>query len=143
MNYSMLPPEINSLLLYSGAGPRPMLEAATAWTSLADELLSAASSFNALTAGLVGGAWQGPASAAMAAAASPYGNYLNAAAAQAAGTAGQAAAAAAVFEAAQAAIVHPALIAANRNDFVALVISNLFGQNAPAIAATEAVYEQL
>ncbi|EUA88460.1 PPE family protein [Mycobacterium ulcerans str. Harvey] len=48
-----------------------------------------------------------------------------------------------MFEAAQAAIVHPAMVAANRNELVALVISNLFGQNAPAIAATEAVYEQL
>lgn len=121
-----------------------MLEAAAAWGSLADELQVAASSFSSVTAGLASGAWQGPASAAMSAVAAPYASWLSAAAAQAAGTAGRASsAAAAVFEAAQAAIVHPAMVAANRNELGALVISNLFGQNAPAIAATEAVYEQL
>ncbi len=35
------------------------------------------------------------------------------------------------------------LVAANRNAFVQLVLSNLFGQNAPAIAAAEAMYEQM
>ncbi len=143
MNFSVLPPEINSLRLFSDAGSTSMLEAAAAWGSLADELQVAASSFSSVTAGLASGAWQGPASAAMSAVAAPYASWLSAAAAQAAGTAGRASAAAAVFEAAQAAIVHPAMVAANRNELVALVISNLFGQNAPAIAATEAVYEQL
>lgn len=35
------------------------------------------------------------------------------------------------------------LVAANRADLVSLVMSNLFGQNAPAIAAIEATYEQM
>jgi hypothetical protein len=39
--------------------------------------------------------------------------------------------------------VHPALVAANRNHLVSLVATNLLGQNAPAIAAAEAVYEQM
>ncbi|REZ29577.1 PPE domain-containing protein, partial [Mycobacterium tuberculosis] len=47
------------------------------------------------------------------------------------------------FEAALAATVHPAIISANRALFVSLVVSNLLGQNAPAIAATEAAYEQM
>ena len=68
---------------------------------------------------------------------------LNTAAAQADGAATQAKAAAGAFEAARAAIVHPAVVSANRTQLVSLVTSNLFGQNAPAIAATEAHYEQM
>ena len=67
----------------------------------------------------------------------------SAAAAQALGAAGQASEAASAFEAAVSATVHPAAVAANRNQLVSLVTSNLFGQNAPAIAAAEAQYEQM
>ncbi len=45
MNYSVLPPEINSLRIFSGAGSAPMLDAAVAWDGLAAELSSAAESF--------------------------------------------------------------------------------------------------
>jgi PPE-repeat protein len=73
MSFMTLPPEINSLLIFSGAGSAPILEAAAAWDGLAAELLgSAASSFGSVTSGLTGQAWQGPASAKMAAAAAPY-----------------------------------------------------------------------
>jgi PPE-repeat protein len=48
-----------------------MLAAALAWDGLASELSSAAASFGRITSGLTGGAWQGPASAAMVAAAGP------------------------------------------------------------------------
>ncbi|OOK83200.1 PPE family protein [Mycobacterium kansasii] len=48
-----------------------------------------------------------------------------------------------MFEDALAAIVHPAVVATNRNQLVMLAMSNLFGLNAPAIAATEAHYEQM
>src|SRR5271156_6953351 len=58
-------------------------------------------------------------------------------------TASQAKAAAAVFEAAQAATVHPLLVAANRTQLVSLVNTNLLGLNAPAIAAVESEYEQM
>lgn len=143
MNFSMLPPEINSLLMFSGAGTGPMLEAATAWDGLAEELGAAASSFGSVTAGLVGQAWQGPAAAAMTAAAAPYGDWLTAAAAQAADAAGHARTIAGVFEAARSATIQPIAVAANRSQILRLVMSNLFGQNAPAIAATEAVYEEM
>ncbi len=144
MNFSVLPPEINSTRLFSGAGSAPMLAAAAAWTGLADELATAASSFSSVTSGLAGGpgqAWQGPASAAMTAAAAPYVGWLSAAATQATGAAGQAQAVADSFEAARAATIHPLAVAANRNGFVQLVLSNFFGQNAPSIAAAEAEYE--
>jgi PPE-repeat protein len=120
-----------------------MLTAVAAWDGLASELGSAASSFSSVTSGLTDQAWQGPASAAMTAAAAPYAGWLSAAATQATGAAGQARAVAAAFEAALAATVHPLQVAANRNGLVQLVMSNLFGQNAPAIAAAEAEYEQM
>jgi PPE-repeat protein len=143
MNFLVLPPEINSARMFLGAGPGPMLAAAAAWDGLADEFGSAASSFGAVTSGLVDAAWQGPASMAMAAAAAPYTGWLSAAAAQAQGAAGQARAGASAFEAAMSAVVHPGVVSANRNQFVSLVFSNLFGQNAPAIAAAEAQYEEM
>jgi PPE-repeat protein len=143
MNFSVLPPEVNSARMFSGAGSAPMLNAAAAWDGLASELGSAASSFSAVTSGLTSQAWQGPASAAMMAAAAPYTKWLSAAATQATGAAGQARAAAGAFEAALAATVHPLQVAANRNGLVQLVMSNLFGQNWPAIAAAEADYERM
>jgi PPE-repeat protein len=72
MSFMVLPPEINSLRMFVGAGSAPMLEAATAWDGLAAELGSAASSFGSVTSGLAGQAWQGPAARAMVAAAAPY-----------------------------------------------------------------------
>ncbi len=143
MNFSVLPPEVNSARMFSGAGSAPMLAAAAAWNGLADELSSAASSFSAVTSGLASHAWQGPASQAMAAAAAPYAGWLDAAAARATGAAGQAQAVVGAFEAAQAATIHPLAVAANRNGLVELVLSNFFGQNWPAIAAAEADYEAM
>jgi PPE-repeat protein len=43
----------------------------------------------------------------------------------------------------RAVMVHPLAVAANRSQLVALVRSNLFGFAAPAIAATEAAYEEM
>jgi PPE-repeat protein len=96
-----------------------------------------------VTSGLAGQAWQGAASQAMVAAANPYTSWLSSAAAQASGAASQAKAVASAFESALAATVHPATVAANRSNLVSLVISNIFGQNAPAIAATEGHYEAM
>lgn len=71
MSFFMLPPEINSLRIFTGAGPAPMLEAASAWDGLAQELATAAQSFQAVTSGLAGQAWQGAAAEQMVAAATP------------------------------------------------------------------------
>ncbi|WP_131806117.1 PPE family protein, partial [Mycobacterium alsense] len=143
MSFVVLPPEVNSLRMFIGAGSAPMLEAAAAWDGLASELATAASAFASVTSGLTGQAWQGPAAAAMMSAATPYAGFLSAAAAQAQNAAAQAQSVAAVFESALAATVHPVAVDANRSGLVSLVMSNLFGQNAPAIAATEAEYEQM
>jgi PPE-repeat protein len=143
MSFMTLPPEINSLRMFFGAGSAPMLDAAAAWEGLASELGSAASSFSSVTSGLAGQAWQGAASQAMTAAAAPYTGWLSQAASQASSAAGQARAVASAFESALAATVHPALVASNRNSFVRAVMSNWFGLNAPAIAEFEADYERM
>ncbi|ORA22150.1 hypothetical protein BST12_10110 [Mycobacterium angelicum] len=129
--------------MYSGAGSAPMLTAAAAWNGLADELGMAASSFSSMISDLVGSAWQGPASAAMAAVAGPYAHWLDAAATHAGGAAVGATTVATVFEQARAAVVHPLAIATNRNQMISLVVSNVFGFNAPAIAFKDAEYEAM
>ncbi|BBZ52399.1 PecA family PE domain-processing aspartic protease [Mycobacterium heidelbergense] len=143
MSFLTSPPEIISSLLFSGAGSAPMLAAAASWDGLATELGTAAQSFSSVTSGLTGQAWQGPASAAMTQTAARYAGYLTEAATQAQTAAAQAQVIASTFESTVAATVHPALVAANRNELVQLVVSNLFGQNAPAIAAAESNYEQM
>ena len=143
MTYPCLPPEVNSARMQAGAGSGPMLAAASAWTGLAGELRAAANSFDAVTSNLSGGTWQGPAAAAMAAAAAPYTAWLSAAASHTEQAAAQAAAVAASFEAAHAATVPTPAIAANRALLGTLANTNILGQNTPAIAATESHYEQM
>jgi PPE-repeat protein len=143
MDYGILPPEINSARIYAGPGSAPMLAAASAWDGLAAELGSAASSYTAVISELTEGSWQGPASASMAASATPYVTWMSTAAAEAEQTASQARAAAAAFEAAFALTVPPAVVAANRAQLAALVATNVVGQNTPAITATEAMYAEM
>jgi PPE-repeat protein len=143
LDFAVLPPEINSGLMYSGAGSAPMLAAAAAWGGLATELYSTAASYQSVIASLTGGPWQGPASTSMAAAAAVHVAWLNDSAAQAEQTAAQAASAAGAFEAAFVATVPPPVIAANRTLLAALVATNFLGLNMPAIAATEALYVEM
>jgi len=142
-DYVVLPPEINSARMYTGPGSGSTWAAAAAWDGLAAELAWAASSFQSAMSGLTGGAWQGPASVAMATAAAPYAEWLSAASSQAEHAAGQARAAAGAFETAFAATVPPAVIATNRAQLMLLVATNFLGQNTLAIAATEAHYAEM
>jgi len=142
IDFGLLPPEINSGRIYAGPGAGPMLTAAAAWDSLATGLHSTAASFGAVVSGLTG-SWQGPSSAAMAAAAAPYAAWMSATATQAEQTALQAKAAVAAYETAFAATVPPPAIAANRAQLMALIATNFFGQNTPAIMATEAQYAEM
>ncbi len=143
LDFSWLPPEINSARIFTGAGSGPLFMAASAWDGLAADLRASASSFDSVISGLTGGPWAGPASATMAATAVPYVGWLSAAAGQAELSAGQARAAATAFEAALTATVHPATVAANRVSLVSLVATDFFGLNAPAIAATEFDYVEM
>jgi len=142
MDFGMSPPEVNSARMYSGPGSGPMMAAAAGWDRLAAEQRSAADSYSATISGLQA-EWQGPSSSTMAAAAAAYARWLNATAAQAEQTAGQARDAATAYETAFAATVPPPLIAANRAQLASLVATNIFGQNASAIAATEVQYANM
>jgi len=79
----------------------------------------------------------------MVSAVTPYVSWLGAAAAQAEEAASQARAAAAAFEAVFSMTVPPPVVAANRVLLAALTATNFFGQNTPAIAATEAQYVEM
>jgi PPE-repeat protein len=143
MDFGMYPPEINSVRMYAGPGSGPMLAAAQAWGGLADEMYTAASAYQSVVSELTSGSWSGPASTAMAASAAPYVTWLSSTAAQAEETAAQAAAAATAYEAAFASTVPPPAIAANRSLLMALLATNFFGQNTPAIAVTETQYAEM
>ncbi|OMC49228.1 PPE family protein [Mycobacterium sp. IS-1264] len=143
MDFAMLPPEINSGRMYSGVGAGPLLAAASAWYGLAAELRATAQGYDSVLSELTSQAWYGPASASMASAAAPYVAWMSTTAAQAEETAIQAEAAVAAYEAAFAATVPPPVIAANRAQLMVLIATNFFGQNTPAIAATEAEYADM
>src|SRR5271168_5115572 len=99
MNFLVLPPEVNSGLMYAGAGSGPMLAAMSGWEELARELSSATASFSSVTSGLTSEAWQGAAARAMTGVAASYTGWLSTAAAQAEQAAQQASATVAAFEA--------------------------------------------
>jgi PPE-repeat protein len=143
MDFALLPPEVNSGRMYVGPGSGPILAAAAAWDGLATELHTAATSYGSVISELTAGPWLGAASAAMRTAAAPYVAWMRSTASQAEQTAMQAKAAAAAYEVTFAAMVPPPVIAANRALLQALVATNLFGQNTPAIAATETLYAEM
>ncbi|KBZ60891.1 hypothetical protein K875_03842 [Mycobacterium [tuberculosis] TKK-01-0051] len=143
MDFGALPPEINSGRMYLGPGPATLLAAAAGWESLAAELTGAASSYQTVITTLTDESWSGPASMSMAAAVMPYIGWMMATAEQCAQAAAQATAAATTFETAYAMTVPPPLVAANRVRLLALIQTNIFGQNTPAIMATEAEYSEM
>jgi PPE-repeat protein len=142
IEFAILPPEINSGLMYAGPGAGPMTAASAAWVALADDLYLAAVAYGYTVSDLTSW-WLGPSSVSMATAAATYVSWITATAAQAALTAAQATAAVAAYEAAFAMTVPPPVIAANRALLLALVATNFFGQNTPAIMATEAEYVEM
>jgi PPE-repeat protein len=142
MDFGFYPPEINSGRMYSGPGSGPLLAAAQAWVALADQLYLAASGYQSVVSELTP-AWAGPSSESMSAAAASFVEWLSTTAVQAEQSATQAQAAAAGYETAFAMTVPPPVIAANRSLLAALVATNFFGQNTPAIAATEIHYAEM
>jgi PPE-repeat protein len=143
LNFSWLPPEINSARIFTGEGSGSLFLAASAWDGLASDLSASASSFQSVLSSLASGAWSGPASLSMAAAAAPYVTWLSAAGETAQAAASQARTAASAFESALAATVPLPLVTANRASFTSLVETNYLGQNTPAIAATEFDYVEM
>jgi PPE-repeat protein len=143
MDFGAFPPEINSGRMYAGPGAGSMLAAASAWDGLAAELHSTAAAAGSVVSGLTGESWQGVSSTSMAAAVAPYLTWMTATATQLEQVANQARTAAAAYEAAFAMTVPPAVVAANRAQLMALIATNILGQNTPAIMATEAHYAEM
>ena len=139
-SFPWMPPEINSALIYAGAGSGPLHVAAAAWDGLASDLSSAATSFQSVVSGLLGGTWSGPASLEMAATATPYIQWLSSAAGQAEAAAAQARVAASAFESALSSTIPTAAVTTNRTQLLSLIATNIFGQNTPAIAMSEFEY---
>lgn len=142
-DFGALPPEINSGRMYAGPGSGSMIAAAASWDGLATELGLTATGYTSVITELTSSPWVGPASQSMVAAATPYISWLGTASGLAEDAANQARAAAAAFEAAFALTVPPPEIAANRVLLTTLIATNFFGQNFPAIAATEAQYAEM
>ncbi len=143
LDFAVLPPEVNSVRMYSGPGSGPLLAAAAAWNALAAEMRSAVTAYGSVLRELLSTGWFGPSSTSMLAAAQPYLTWLNTTAAAAEQAGVQANAAATAFEAAYAMTVPPPVVAANRVLLASLVAANIFGQNTPAIAATDAEYAEM
>ena len=143
MNFGALPPEVNSALMYSGAGSGPIRAAATAWKNIAAELHTAAQAYHSIVTELTSQTWHGPSAAAMATAAAPYTAWMATTATQAGHAGTQAEAAASAYEIAHAMTVPPAVIAANRAQLATLIATNILGHNTAAIAATEAHYSHM
>ena len=120
------PPEVISGLMYAGAGAGPLMAAAAAYANLAAEVSTTATQWESIMSTLTTGSWTGGGSVAAATASEPIVAYLTQTAA--------------AYEAAFAATVPPAEIAANRALLAQLVATNFLGINTPAIAATEAQY---
>ena len=57
MSFMLFPPEVNSGLMYAGAGAGPLMTAATAWDELAADLEGTATSYQTVIDNLTTGAW--------------------------------------------------------------------------------------
>lgn len=142
VNLSVLPPEVNSALIYSAPGWEKLGAAASEWECFATGFHSIAVSFKATFAGLITN-WPGPAGIWMAGASAHYASRMTALAAQAAGACANAKAAEKTFKTVFEMAVPPLMIAANRSWLATLATNDLLGQNAQAIAATEAHYLEM
>src|ERR1700723_719859 len=109
-DFGSRPPEVNSALIYSGAGAGPLSVASSAFANLSSELSSNATSYESVISQL-GSKSQGPSPKAMASAAA--------------------------YQTAYSSSVPPAAILANRTQLAQLVPKNILGQYTAAIAALE------
>jgi PPE-repeat protein len=138
-DFAARPPEVNSTLIYSGAGAGPMMAAASTFSSLSSELSTNAAAYESVISQL-GTEWTGPSSTSMAAAAQQSIEWLQTTSVQLQEAAVKAIASAAAYEAAFSASIPPPVVYANRAQLAVLVATNILGQNTPAIAANEAMY---
>ena len=142
MEFTTLPPEVISALIHSGPGAESLANAAAAWQELSASLEDAAEGYAASLSSL-GETWYGPSQMAMAQSAAPYVTWLRTTSQQAEQTAVAAQSAAAAVNTVRATVVPTAAVVANRMRLLQLLATNVFGQNLPAIAETEAEYQAM
>ena len=142
IDLAALPPEISSILIYSGPGSTPLVTAASSWNALAAELSSAAIGYENVVTQLTSEEWLGPASTAAADAVSPYVQWVTNTAAQAEQAASQAESAAAAYETVLASVVPPEAVLTNRAELTQLLSTNVLGQTSQLIQEVESQYSQ-
>lgn len=140
MDFTTLPPEVNSGLMYSGPGAGSMREAATAWGQLAVRLCAAAAGFREVLEAVV---TEGGGPTAITEAAAAYVDWIDGVAARSELAGIQLAAAVNAHQEVVTAMVPPPLIVANRSRRQSLVTENSLAQASPAIADLDAEYEQM
>ncbi|OSC41687.1 PPE family protein [Mycobacterium decipiens] len=143
MAFLLMPPEVNSALIYAGPGSDSLWAAAAAWDAISGELWTTAQVYRHMIADLTSSHWRGPASESFITAVSPYVAWLNTTAELARQTAIQAGAAAMAFEQAFMMTVPPTEVAANRALCQFLKATNFVGQNTAAIATAEGDYADM
>lgn len=137
------PPEVHSALLTSGPGPRSLVAAANAWSSLSAEYASVADELSDVLAAVQAGAWQGPSAERYVAAHVPFLAWLAQASAKSAAEAVQHETAATAYTAASAAMPTMPELAANHVIHGVLLATNFFGINTIPIALNEADYARM
>ncbi|QLL08514.1 PPE family protein [Mycobacterium vicinigordonae] len=142
MEFITLPPEISSALIHSGPGAASLTEASYAWQRLGVELDESASVYTPAVAALAG-LWHGPASSTMVDAVAPYLSWMRTTAQQCRQLGLAAQAVVSEFNSTLSTVVHPAVVAANRQQLAQLLATNGLGRNLTAIAETEAQYERM
>jgi PPE-repeat protein len=142
MSFITLPPEITSALIHSGPGAGSWLVASRAWERLGTDLEDSVRDYAPVLSSLTE-AWHGPSAAAMTQAVGPYVTWLRTTAQQCQQLSSSAQVAAAAFGSTLASVVHPSVVTANRAQLLHLLATNAFGMNLPAIAATEAQYQEM
>lgn len=140
MDFTTLPPEVNSGLMYSGPGAGSMREAATAWGQLAARLGAAAADYREVLEAMVT-EHGGP--TAIIEAAAPYLDWIDGVAARSELAGIQLAAAVNAHQEVLTAMVPPPLIVANRSRRQSLAAGNPLAQASPVIADLDAEYEQM
>ncbi|ORB87688.1 hypothetical protein B1987_19775 [Mycobacterium kansasii] len=139
MWWHAMPPELNTARLMAGAGPAPMLAAATGWAAFAAALDAQAVELTARLNSL-GEAWTGGGSDKAIAAALPMVTWLQTASTQAKTRGLQATAQAAAYTQAMATTPSLIEIAANHITTAILTATNFFGINTVPIAFNEMDY---
>src|SRR6202167_2942422 len=142
MEFISLPPEVSSALIHSGPGAGSLIEASGAWQRVGSNLEESASSYAAAVSTLTE-AWHGPSASAMVQAVGPYVTWLRTIAQECQQQSASAQAAAAAFGSTIAAVVHPSVVSAHRIQLAQLLATNRLGRNLPAIAETEAQYQEM